>query len=268
MILWAPVISKGPLSLSRGDCAENEQGSDTAMAKNPLRIQCFQHVPFEGPGSISDWARDRGHALNLTRWYDGEGPPEPGSYDWLVVLGGPMSVHDEEQHPWLSEEKGALETAVRSGKTVLGICLGAQLLARVLGAAVRPNPFREIGWFPIRMHPDARESRVFSTLPESCQVFHWHGETFEAPPGALPMAASEACPNQAFSLDDRVIGLQFHLETTEEGARALVESCADEIDGSRFVQPPEVLLAHPLRFAEANRRMTVFLDALEGADRA
>ena len=133
--------------------------------------------------------------------------------------------------PWLVSEKQFIREAIRSGKPVLGICLGAQLIASAMGAGVYRNPLKEIGWFPIR-GISSNDSSVFC-FPPSMIVFHWHGETFDLPPGATRLAKSDGCENQAFQFGQSVIGLQFHLETTPLAAREMVLNCRNEL---RFIE--------------------------------
>ncbi len=121
-----------------------------------MRIHSLQHVPFEGLGSIEAWARDRGHSLTVTRFWAGDALPPPGALDWLIVMGGPMSVHDEAERSWLKAEKRFLRAALDAGKRVLGICLGAQLLAEAMGARIARARAKEIGWFPVTLTPEAR----------------------------------------------------------------------------------------------------------------
>ncbi len=209
-----------------------------------MRIHCLTHVPFEGSAVIADWARRRGDTLSLTPVFEGQGLPRPTDFDWLIVMGGPMGVHDEAEHPWLAAEKRFLGEAIAAGKTVVGICLGAQLIAHALGAAVHPNPEREIGWFPIELTEAGRSSSVLGFLPDRIQVFHWHGDTFELPPGAIHLARSAACSQQVFLYDGRVLGLQCHLESTPEGVADLLAHCAEEIEPrSTSVQSAERMLA-------------------------
>jgi GMP synthase-like glutamine amidotransferase len=208
-----------------------------------MRIHCLQHVPFEGPAGIADWAEARGHELSVTRLYTGAAPPSPDAFDWLVVMGGPMGVHDEAEHPWLGAEKALLREAIASGKTIIGVCLGAQLLAEALGARVYRNAEKEIGWLPIELTGEGRASSLFGFLPGHIEVFHWHGDTFDAPPGAVHLARSQGCANQAFLWGERVLGLQFHVETTPESLRALVEHGADDIVPGPYVQSAERMLA-------------------------
>lgn len=230
-----------------------------------MRLQCLTHVPFEGPAGIADWARAQGHQLHVTPLYAGTVPPAPETYDWLVVMGGPMGVGDEAAYPWLVAEKQAIRVAIDVGRTVIGICLGAQLIAQVLGARVYCNPHPEIGWMPIELTPEALESPLFGFLPPSLQVFHWHGDTFDLPRGAAHLARSGACAHQAFSYGDRVLGLQFHLESTPASVRDLVTHGADEIRPAPYVQDAErILMAGPGDYQTINGALFGILDRLAG----
>ena len=206
---------------------------------------------------------EQGHQLSATHLYLGQSLPPLDTVDWLIVMGGPMGVYDESACPWLVEEKKYIRQAIDDGKIVLGICLGAQLIADVLGARVNKNNHREIGWFPIRRSPESKPSLFGKVFPESMTVFHWHGDTFDIPTGGVLLASSEACRNQAFSIDDRVIGLQFHLETTPDSARALIENGRDELDGSRYVQTAANILSDESRFDKINDLMHTLLLKLE-----
>lgn len=228
-----------------------------------MRVHWFQHVPFEGPGSIEDWMVDNGHDLTCTRLYAGETPPEPDAYDWLIVMGGPMSVHDEAEHPWLVTEKQAIRAAIDAGKPVLGICLGAQLIAQVLGAEVAPNKQREIGWFPLRLTQNAALSPFFADFPDVFDAFHWHGDRFDCPRRGLRMALSEGCDQQAFVYDERIVGLQFHLETTPDSARAIIDNCSQDLAPGDYVQTAAQMLAEPDRFRALNVLMSGLLDAMQ-----
>ncbi len=208
-----------------------------------MNLHYIQHVPFEGPGSILEWADERNWNTANTMLYNNESLPDIESFDVLVVMGGPMGVHDEEQYPWLAQEKEFLQMVIDSGKPVLGICLGAQLLANCLGAHVQKNIVKEIGWFPVSLTPPGWDSPVFKGIPATFEAFHWHGDMFRIPEGGLHMANSEACPNQAFTWKDKVIGLQFHIETTRESLESIVRNCGDELRvESEYVQRPEVIL--------------------------
>lgn len=227
-----------------------------------MNIHFLQHVPFEGLASIRGWIERGGHQVGCTRLYAGDGFPRPDTVDLLIVMGGPMGVYDEQQYPWLAAEKSFLRAVIAAGRRVLGICLGAQLIADVLGARVYPNGQKEIGWFPVTRAAAAQESPFGELLPERFQAFHWHGDTFDLPPGAVHLAQSAVCRHQAYAIDDRILGLQFHLETTPESAHELIEHGADELVDAPTIQSPEQMLAEPARFAELNRLMNLLLDGL------
>ena len=234
-----------------------------------MRAHYFQHVPFEGPGSIEPWLVSNGFELTGTRFYESAELPQPDAIDFLVIMGGPMSVNEEDTHPWLPLEKQFIRQTIALGKPVLGVCLGAQLIASAMGSRVFPNPVKEIGWFPIHATPDtATASAPIFRFPASEIVFHWHGETFDLPPDAVRLARSEACENQAFQLGRRVIGLQFHLETTPELARDLVSNCRGEIVPARYVQTEEeILSARSSRYKAINDLMSGILAFLQRGDR-
>jgi GMP synthase-like glutamine amidotransferase len=225
-----------------------------------MHVHVFQHVPFEGLGSIGVWLAEWGARVSCTRFFAGDRPARADSIDMLIALGGPMSVNDEVQFPWLEAEREVIREAISREVPVLGVCLGAQLIASALGARVFANAVKEIGWFPIESvsAPDW----AFK-LPPECLVFHWHGETFELPEGAVRLARSEACTNQAFQLKRNVIGLQFHLETTPESVRALVENCRDDLVPAAYVQSEqELLAARATRYRPINSLMSDVLTFL------
>ena len=230
-----------------------------------MRAHYFQHVPFEGLGSIESWLDSNGYELTNTRFFESADLPDPEAIDLLVVLGGPMSVNDEDKFPWLALEKQFVREIIESEKPVLGICLGAQIIANAMGAKVFPNLVKEIGWFPIHAVASSVDS-VFH-FPSSKIVFHWHGETFDLPPGAIRIAQSEGCENQAFQLGERVIGLQFHLETTPKSVREIVSNCRGEIVPSRYVQTEEeILSAPPSRYKSINYLMSSILSFIQRGD--
>jgi len=228
-----------------------------------MRIHHLQHVPFEGLGTMGSYFLDRGHQLGSTHFYRGNPLPSVAEFDWLIVMGGPMGVYDELEFPWLKTEKSFILESIESGKIVLGICLGAQLIASALGARVFKNPYREIGWFPIGRKIDAKDSAIADVFPDRLEAFHWHGDTFDIPDRAKLLASSEACRNQGFVLGSRVIGLQFHLETTLESAAALIQNCGAELDGSKYVQSAADILSDKSRFLRINEIMISLLEKLE-----
>jgi len=227
-----------------------------------MRVHSLQHVPFEGLGSIEPWLLEHATDLRATRLFAGESPPGPDEFDWLIVMGGPMSVHDEHAYPWLTAEKRCIADAIEASKSVLGICLGAQLIADALGQRVYANAEAEIGWFAIRPPDQPGDSPFAAAFSEPSEAFHWHGQTFDLPPGAVHLAQSDACVNQAFCVDDRVLALQFHLETTPESAKALIEHCGDELVTAPFVQTAAEITEDATRFRRINASMRTLLEIL------
>lgn len=206
-----------------------------------MNIHLLQHVDFEGAGSIAGFARRHGHTLTTVKMYKNSPLPEPDSVDALVVMGGPMSVNDESEYPWLTAEKKFISRLIEQKKPILGICLGAQMIASSLGARVYPGPEKEIGWFPVHLAPEAKLSTATQNWPENPVVFHWHGETFDLPAGSVRIASSDLYKNQAFIYGDRVIGIQFHLEMGEEDINRIITHCGDEITKSPYIQSPQVM---------------------------
>lgn len=229
-----------------------------------MHIHYLQHVPFEGIAGIGEWAAERGHTVSGTRLFDREFE-HPGDFDMLVIMGGPMNVYEEAEYPWLVEEKRLIAQAVEEGKLVLGVCLGAQLLADALGGPVTRGREPEIGWYPVTLTPEARDVAAFAAMPERFTPLHWHGDTFAIPPGAVRLASSEACENQAFATHDgRAIGLQFHLEATRESWVGLIEACADELkQPGEWVSPAGMMIAHP--FGDIRELLFALLDGMAGA---
>lgn len=228
-----------------------------------MRVHHLQHVPFENLGSIEAVLKKNGHTMSSSHLYKGDNLPSVNDLDLLIVMGGPMSVSDENIYPWLKAEKQFIKEAIKSGKKVLGICLGAQLIAEVLGAQVHKNKYREIGWFNVKKTEEAAQTVLSNILPDGFEAFHWHGDTFEIPAGAIHIAQSEACKNQGFIFDNRILALQFHLETTTESAEALLKNCRDELDGSKYVQNEKEIYSDREKFLKINSVMTSVLKIFE-----
>lgn len=224
-----------------------------------MHIHWLQHVPFEGLGIIDTWAADNGHTLSSTRFWKGDGLPAPDSMDMLVIMGGPMGVYDEAEYSWLRQEKAFIRQAVEKERVIIGICLGAQLLASVCGASVYAHREKEIGWFPVTLNTNA-PNWVKNIIPPEFTAFHWHGDTFEIPETAELICSSSACNNQGFVIGDRIIGLQFHPEMTGEGVSALTDNCGYELISSTWVQTERQILGGVHHLIPANSIMEKLLD--------
>lgn len=221
-----------------------------------MKFHSLQHVPFEDVGSLLTDIQTKGHSLITTHWYKGEQAPSLDTFDALIVMGGPMGVYDEDQYPWLKAEKEFIREAITAGKKVLGICLGAQLIACVLGAPVTRNTHREIGWFPLQIDESAKDHPVAKILSAYEKVFHWHGDTFAIPAQAQLLASSQACAHQAYAIGNQVYGFQFHLETTETSASALIQNCPEDLDNSIYVQNADEIMRDKKNFAAINDAMS------------
>lgn len=229
-----------------------------------MKLHYLQHVPFEDLGSIASWAKTRRAQISRTRLFADDALPSADEIDLLVVMGGPMGVYDERDYPWLVREKKILKRAIDTGTRILGVCLGAQLIAEVLGAKVYPNDHKEIGWFPIEGVQAAPSNTIEKLLSNAGEVFHWHGDTFDLPNGATHLAKSHACKHQAFSIDDQILALQFHLETTRNAAQALIDHCGHEIVDAPYIQPAHEILTDQHEFERINILMAECLDLFTG----
>jgi GMP synthase (glutamine-hydrolysing) len=227
-----------------------------------MNIHYFQHVPFEGLGSIEQWMKSKSARISSTKFYEDAYIPKVHEIDWLIIMGGPMSVNDEQVYPWLHAEKKFIADAIANGKIVLGICLGAQLIASALGSKVYLNRNPEIGWFPIELLDQKENPKLKNIFPSPLEVFHWHGETFDLPAHAVHLARSEGCDNQAFCIGDRVLGLQFHLEITPATVKSLIGQCQSDLIPGRYIQSAVEMLSVPSRFTHINAIMDTLLDYL------
>ncbi|MFT8887974.1 MAG: type 1 glutamine amidotransferase [Ethanoligenens sp.] len=229
-----------------------------------MHLHYLQHIPLETPGSILSWAEERGYLLSHTAFFNGEDLPSQQDFDWLIVMGGPMNIYEEQEHPWIALEKAFIRQAINTGKTVIGICLGSQLIADVIGGKVTRGALPEIGWTPVTWNETAKANPLFAGFPETSVVFEWHYDTFSTlPEEAVVLASSPACAHQAFVYRERVFGFQFHLENTPDMLRGYIAASGDEMVPGPYTQTPEQVMAHPARIAENNAWMAAFLTALE-----
>jgi GMP synthase-like glutamine amidotransferase len=227
-----------------------------------LHIHYLQHEPFEGLAYIAEWAAQKGHTVSCTRLFADEPLPNHTAMDVLIIMGGGMGVYEDAKYPWLQEEKIFIGKVMESGKKVLGICLGAQLIASARGAAVYPNRQKEIGWFPIHPAMDNIQPQWLADMVRNHPVvFHWHGDTFDLPAGAALIASSEACRNQFFTIGDNIMGIQFHFEATIESAQMMIESGTDELQPAVFIQDAATIKSlSPKYSSSCNKAIQSLLD--------
>ncbi|MBV7531143.1 type 1 glutamine amidotransferase [Chitinophaga sp. sic0106] len=228
-----------------------------------MHIHYFQHVSFEGLGCIAEWCRTQGHTLTATKWFEPDANADAAATaDWLIIMGGPMGVYDQDQYPWLTTEINIVKTALEQKKKVLGICLGSQILAAALGANVYAHTQKEIGWYPVDFTFQEQAADLINVLPQHMDVFHYHGDTFDIPNGATRFAASAACNNQAFMYDN-AIGLQFHIELTPTSLVAMIDHGQAEITaGGPFVQQRNHILANTPQLSVNNNALVNLLNYL------
>lgn len=228
-----------------------------------MRIHYLQHIPAETPGSILLWAGQRQYPVTYTKLYENEIFPPQKDFDWLIIMGGPMNIYEEDKFPWLISEKEFIKESIDNDKLVIGICLGGQLIAEVIGGSVVQNKHREIGWFPVTFSDQSLSMPQFSFLPINPVVFEWHGDTFiELPHEAVIIASNEACTNQAFVYKSRIYGFQFHMESTLKTITDLIEVCKDEMFPGKYVQSAGMILAEENNIVQVNKWMDSFLTKL------
>ncbi|HET7089619.1 MAG TPA: type 1 glutamine amidotransferase [Anaerolineae bacterium] len=223
-----------------------------------MRVLVFQHDSDDGPGYLGEALTRRGATLHIVRLDAGDGVPDPSGYDLLLILGGEMNVYQEAKYPWLVEENRAIQKALAENKPVLGACLGGQLLAKALGARVHLNAAPEIGLTPIALTEAGKRDPLFAGLSNGLETVEWHCDTFDIPAGAVALASSAGCANQAFRFGDRAYGFQFHPEITPAMLAEWIKvTPGDLVDGPAFLNEVE-MKAEALR-AQAERLIDNFL---------
>jgi GMP synthase-like glutamine amidotransferase len=209
-----------------------------------MHIHYFQHDHFEDLGYIGNWAASHNFATSVTRFDLNPEFPSPEDFDWLVIMGGKMGVNDSAEFPWIEPEIEFIKKAIQTGKIVIGICLGSQLVAKALGAEVYKNKEQEIGFMPVYFNHDALNDTVFRHFPQKLTVMHMHFDVFDLPSGAINMAKSEVTPCQAFRYGKNVFALQFHFEISESNAADFIREITPEIVPGKHVQSPDAMMKY------------------------
>ena len=247
-----------------------------------LRIHALFHTNYEDLSFIKQWAISQNHSMSYALPHNNDVLPTHDSFDWLIVMGGPMSIHDEEQYPWLTNEKRLIRQAIDAGKTVIGVCLGAQLIAHCLGAEVKPSGVKEIGWLPIRLTPAGQAHPLLQDLPkQDFTVFHFHGDGFDCPKGASIIASTDAWANQGFvyqtplhkELGTWVLAWQCHFEVTKESLAKMVVNGNNAIQSGlkeypKTVQAPDEILELGDKYIEENNaRLGAMLNRIVASEK-
>ena len=231
-----------------------------------MKIIILQHVPFEGPAVIRTWATINGHELRCIDASEAFELPPINSFDGLIIMGGPMSVND--QFTWMQAEMDLIRTAINAGHYVIGICLGAQLIAASLAAKITASQHREIGWFNVEYTLSAEQKAAHphwsnGLFPAQFTPLHWHGDRFDIPSQATAIIHSQACQNQAFIIGEHTLALQFHLEFDRSTAARVAQASLKELsEGGQYVQNEQEILSNEKAFNDANALLFLLLDGM------
>lgn len=228
-----------------------------------MRIHCLQHLKNDTLGNIGTWIARKEHRLTKTLLYEDAFFPAPEEFDLLLIMGGTMSVYQEGEYPWLKTEKEFVKKTIGTGKPVLGSCFGAQMIADVLGGKVTKNLYKEIGWHTVRAMEGKNLSEIKNSKLPSCMFseftgFMWHGDTFEIPAGAMKLFESEACPNQGFIYNGKVLGLQFHPEADRQWVRNLIRDSGHDLVPGKYIQSEKEIYIQE-SFFESSRNLAFSL---------
>ncbi len=209
-----------------------------------MKVIIIKHIDIEGPGTIGDFLDCNDIPYRVINIFNGEPLPDSLSeISAVIVLGGPMNVYEEDKYPFLKQEDEFLKEVIEAGLPTLGFCLGAQLIAKAKGAIVKKAPQKEIGWFKISLDRNGSSDPLFQEFPGEVDVFQWHGDTFDIPDGAVKLAESELCSNQAYRIGDNIYGLQFHVEVTDEMIYQWIDAYRDEVDSLKGIVDPDQIIS-------------------------
>ena len=227
-----------------------------------MRIHFIQHVLFEHPGYLLTWAKQQNHSVSTSYIYESMTLPASDDFDMLIIMGGPMGAYEEDKYDWLKKEKQFVAAAINAGKKVLGICLGCQVIANVLGANVYPHTQKEIGWWPVYKVAENKTHPLLKNLPDTFTTFHWHGDTFDLPKEATHLFYSDACAHQGFLYKNHVAGLQFHAEVQDDLLHDMTENDKAQLIPSAYVQSEdEINKLLPLHVEAQHEYLSSFIEA-------
>lgn len=227
-----------------------------------LSILFIKHIDIEGPGTLSDFLDSKAVPYEIIDVSNGDAlPSTPEEYKAIVILGGPMNVYEEDKYPFLKSEDELIKAALSKGVPMLGLCLGAQLIAKAAGARIGRSLEKEIGWFKVDLTEKGLKDPLFNGFGSDLDVFQWHGDTFEIPDNGVHLASSEICLNQAFRYNSNVYGLQFHLEVTRDMIQEWLDAYSDEVSSMGDKVNKEEIVKRSEAFSEEyNNQAKVFYE--------
>ncbi|WP_407355720.1 type 1 glutamine amidotransferase [Methanolobus sp. WCC5] len=228
-----------------------------------MKIHCLVHLEFETLGNIREWICNKKHALSLGIPAEDSVFPQMDDFDLLIIMGGLMSVYQEDDFPWLRNEKQFVRDVIDSGKAVYGVCFGAQMISEVLGGKVSQSRYKEIGWHKVRSLGPFYEDDSLFHVPADFVAFHWHGDTFTLPAGARRLFESEACPEQGFIYGGNVLAVQFHPEIDEGCVENLIKNCGSDLVEGRYIQHMEEICGRDDLILSSSSLMFSILDWFE-----
>lgn len=228
-----------------------------------MKIHCMVHLEFETLGNIRDWAADKGYLITQTVPSENAIYPDPSEFDLLIIMGGLMSVYQEDDYPWLKQEKQFVKKTMLSGKAIYGICFGAQMLAEILGTRVFGNEFREIGWHKVRSLDVLQDDDSLFRLPDEFMALQWHGDTFNLPEGARRLFESEACSEQGFVYGENILAVQFHPEVDRIFLDNLIFNCSSDLTDAPYIQSENEILNRDDLLVSSSFLMFTILDWFE-----
>ncbi|MBI4745934.1 MAG: gamma-glutamyl-gamma-aminobutyrate hydrolase family protein [Deltaproteobacteria bacterium] len=217
-------------------------------------VLIFKHVSFEGPGTLTEPLKALGIKYREVNLYEGGAPINLEGCGGLIIMGGPMNVYEETEYPFLKDEDRLIKEALAKKLPMIGVCLGAQLMAKAAGAEVTKGQKKEIGWYPLNLTDEAKIDPAFKGLPKEIEVFQWHGDTFDIPQGAVRLASSELFQNQAFRIGNNAYAFQFHIEVTEGIIRDWIEINTKELEGVKdYIDSKKALAESKEKAAELKK---------------
>ncbi|MDP1834361.1 MAG: homoserine O-succinyltransferase [Chlamydiales bacterium] len=225
-----------------------------------MKIQFVIHADFELPGIIDIWAKESGFTTNICRPFAGEQLPVVSDFDWLIVMGGPQTPLEPERYPYLIKEIALIRQSVEADKTVLGFCLGAQLIGEAFGARTERSPNKEVGIYPIHLTEEGKQDPLLQGMPSTFSVMHWHNDMPGLTAASKVLAVSDGCPRQIIRYGEKVYGFQCHPESTLSDIKNMIANCADDLVPARYVQTAEEILSGD--YVTINKHMVAILESL------